>query len=136
MTGDHWPADHGRGLPNGPVPFGVRLIDTATWTISTLDRRPDAMHVGAGTVLASGTRWLDAGRRRKSTGLLAFDTAGERAFTRFAGQQVVLLGSRGALGYVWVREARRAHVIDMANGRSLNTISTGRRAPFLLSPTP
>ena len=111
------------------------MIDTRAWTISTFDRRPDTMHVAGETVLASGTRWFDGGRRTRSTGLLAFDRAGSRAFTRFRGRQVVLLGSRGKLGYVWIRRTRTAHVIDMADGRTLNTIRTGRRAPFLLSPS-
>jgi hypothetical protein len=136
VTGNHWPAVRGRRLPDGPVPFGVRMIDTATWTISTFDRRPDSMHVGGDTVLAAGTRWFDAGRHPRSTGLLAFDHAGKRVFTRFAGREVVLLGSRGNLGYVWIRRTRTAHVIDMAGGRTLNTIRTGHRVPFLLSPTP
>jgi hypothetical protein len=47
-----------------------------------------------------------------------------------------VLGSRGDLGYVWVRRTRTAHVIDMSDGRTMNTIRTGRRVPFLLSPTP
>ena len=135
LTGTTWPPPRGRRASAAPVPFGVRLIDTATWTISTLHRRPDAMHVGGDTVLASGTRWFDVGRRPRSTGLLAFDHAGRRTYTRFRGRQVVLLGSRGNLGYVWVRRTRTAHVIDMADGRTLNTIRTGRRVPFLLSPT-
>jgi hypothetical protein len=112
------------------------MIDTGSWTIATLDPRPDSMHVAADTVLASGTRWFGTGRRSESTGLLAFDHAGRRAFTRFRGRQVALLGSRGGLGYVWVRRTRTAHVIDMADGRTVNTIRTGRRVPFLLSPTP
>ena len=67
--------------------------------------------------------------------MLAFHRSGSRAFTRFRGRQVVLLGSRGKLGYVWIRRTRTAHVIDVANGRTLNTIHTGRRVPFLLSPS-
>lgn len=136
VTGDHWPPVRGRRAPSGPVPFGIRMIDTSTWTIQTLDRRPDSMHVGVDTVLASGTRYFDAGRRSVSTGLLAFDRAGRRTHTRFPGRQVVLLGSRGGLGYVWVRPTRTAHVIDLHDGRTLNTIRTGRRVPSLLSPTP
>jgi hypothetical protein len=135
VTGTTWPPVRGRRVP-GPVPFGIRMIDTSTWTIATLDPRPDSMHVAGGTVLASGTRWFGGGRRTESTGLLAFDDAGHRAYIRFRGRQVVLLGSRGGLGYVWVRRTRTAHVIDMANGRTLNTIRTGRRVPFLLSPSP
>jgi hypothetical protein len=133
VTGDHWPRPRGR-LPDGPVPFGIRMIDTRSWSIDTLDPRPDSMHVAGGTVLASGTRWFDAGRRSKSTGLLAFDETGRRAFARFRGEMVALLGSRGRLGYVWVRRTRTAHVIDLDSGRTINRIVTGRGSPNLLSP--
>jgi hypothetical protein len=133
VTGDHWPRPRGR-TPRGPVPFGVRIIDTRTWSIATLDPRPDTMHVAEGTVLAAGTRFFDPRPRSESTGLLGFDEAGRRAFTRFRGRQVMLLGSRGALGYVWVRRTRTAHVIDLDTGRTINSIRTGQRVPFLLSP--
>ena len=136
VTGDHWPAIRGRREPAGPipVPFGLRMIDTSDWSIATLDARTDSMHVGDGTVLASGTQSFRAGRRTESTGLLAFDDAGRRVYTRFRGRPVVLLGSRGSLGYLWIRRTRTAHVIDLASGRTVNTIRTGRRAPWLLSP--
>lgn len=133
VTGDHWPLPRPRRSV-GPVPLGIRMIDTRDWSIATLDPRPDSMHVAGGTVLAAGTRWYDAARRTESTGLLAFDADGRRAFTRFRGQPVALLGSRGRLGYVWVRPTRTAHVIDLDSGRTLNRIRTGRRVPFLLSP--
>ncbi len=136
VTGNTWPPVR-RGRPfNGPVPFGLRMIDTATWTISTLDARPDSMYVTGDTVLASGTRWFDGSRRSESTGLLAFDAGGRRAYTRFRGRRVVLLGSRGKLGYVWVRRTRTTHIIDLAGGRTLRTTGGGRRPPWLLSPTP
>jgi hypothetical protein len=57
-------------------------------------------------------------------------------YTRFRGKRVVLLGSRGTRGYVWVRPTRTAHVIDLASGRTLETIRGGQRPPFLLSPAP
>ena len=136
VTGAHWPPVRGRRAAGGPVPFGIRMINTSTWTIATLDLRPDSIHVAGETVLATGTRWFDAGQRSESTGLLAFDRAGRRAYTRFPGRQVVLLGNRGSLGYVWVRLTRTAHVIDMRDGHTVNTIRTGRRVPFLLSPSP
>jgi hypothetical protein len=134
VTGAHWPPVRDGRSYDGPVPFGVRMIDTASWSIATLDPRPDSVHVAGDTVLAAGTRWFDGGRRSESTGLLAFDEAGRRTFTRFRGRAVALLGSRGHLGYAWVRRTRTAHVIDLDSGRTLNTIRTGRRAPWLLSP--
>ena len=134
VTGDHWLPVGRRRAPDGPVPFGVRIVDTHSWTIDTLDPRPDTMHVAGDTVLAAGTRWFDGGRRRVSTGLLAFGVDGERAFTRFRGRPVALLGNRGELGYVWIRRTRTAHVIDLDTGRTLHTIRTGNRVPFLVSP--
>ena len=133
VSGDHWPRPRGR-VPDGAIPFGVRLIDTRTWTIDTLDPRPDSMDAAGGMVLATGTRYFDAGERSRSTGLLAFDGSGRRAWTRFRGLHVALLGSRGELAYAWVRRTRRAHVLDLATGRTLHTIRTGRGAPNLLSP--
>jgi hypothetical protein len=133
VTGDHWPRSRGRVF-DGPVPFGLRMIDTSDWSIATLHAQTDAMHVADGAVLAAGTRYFRAGRRPESYGLQAFDTSGRRVFTRFRGERVALLGSRGRLAYAWVRRTRRAHVIDLAGGRTLNTIRTGRGSPHLLSP--
>jgi hypothetical protein len=91
------------------------------------------MHVAGGMVLAAGTRDFDAGERMKSTGLLAFDSSGRRAWTRFRGRPVALLGSRGGLAYAWTRRTRTAYVLDLATGRTLHSIGTGQRIPFLLS---
>jgi hypothetical protein len=134
VTGDHWLPVSGRRASDGPVPFGVRVIDVRSWSIATLDPRPDSMHVAGGTLLAAGTRWFDGGRRTVSTGLLAFGADGQRAFTRFRGRPVALLGNRGELAYAWIRRTRTAHVIDLDSGRTLHTIRTGNRVPFLLSP--
>ena len=97
VTGDHWPRPRGR-LPDGPIPFGVRVIDTRTWTIATLDPRPDTMHVAGGMVLAAGTRYFDAGERSTSTGLLAFDGSGRRAWTRFRGRRSCCSGAAASSG--------------------------------------
>jgi hypothetical protein len=132
LTGNHWPRPRARRF-DGPIPLGARVIDTRTWTVTTLDPRPDTIQVAGGMVLAAGTRYLQPGRT-KSTGLLAFDEAGRRAWMRFRGRPVVLLGSRGEVVYAWARRARTAYVLDRATGRTLHTIRTGLRVPFLLSP--
>jgi hypothetical protein len=110
------------------------MIDTSDWSISTLDPRPSVIDVAGETVLAYGTRWFNGWRRSESTGLLAFDGAGRRAFVRFRGQDIAGLGSRGHLAYVWVRPTRTLHVIDLRDGRSINKVRTpARRLPFLLT---
>jgi hypothetical protein len=70
VSGEHFRPSRGRRVPDGPVPFGVRLIDTSDWSITTLDARSSVMHVSGDTVLAYGTRWFEGGRRSESTGLL------------------------------------------------------------------
>ena len=133
VSGEHFPPASGRRL-SGPVPFGVRLIDTGDWSMTTLDPRPSVMHVSGDTVLAYGTRWFSGNRRSESTGLLAFDATGRRSFARFHGQDVATLGSRGHLVYAWVRRTRTLHVIDLRDGRTVNEVHTSRRIPFLLTP--
>ena len=136
VTGDHWVTRPWPAAVRGAA--ATRHPDDRHAHVEDLDARSPSRHdhVAGDTVLASGTRWFDGSRHPESTGLLAFDEGGARAFTRFPGRQVVLLGSRGDLGYVWVRRTRTAHIVDMADGRTLNTIRTGRRAPSLLSPSP
>jgi hypothetical protein len=134
VTGERWRPGRGRRPPPPPEPFGLQVIDTSDWSVATLDPRPTQLHVAGDVILADGSRWFGAGRAPEHTGLLAFDAAGRRAFTRFRGQDVALLGSRGRLGYVWVRRTRTAHVIDLRDGHTLNEIGTGNRVPFLLSP--
>ena len=93
------------------------------------------MHVAGDTLLAAGTRWFDGGRRTVSTGLLAFDPDGRRAFTRFRGRPVARLGNRGELAYAWIRRTRTAHVIDLDSGRTHSPPNApAGRIPFLVSP--
>lgn len=134
VSGEHFRPGRGRHPPPGPVPFGIRVIDTSDWSITTLDSRPSVMQVSGDTVLAHGTRWFSGRRRPESTGLLAFDGTGRRAFVRFRGQAVATVGSRGRLAYVWVRRTRTLHVIDVRDGRTVNKVHTARRIPFLLTP--
>ena len=134
VTGDHWPRPRNR-VYDGPVPFGLRVIDTRDWSIETLHAHTDSMHAADGLVLAAGTRYIRPGRS-ESYGLHAFDASGRRVFARFRGERVALLGSRGRLAYAWVRHTRTAHVIDLDTGRTLHTIRTGRGSPHLLSPYP
>jgi hypothetical protein len=126
-----------RGRRPQPLrPFGVRLIDTRDWTIRTL--HPDAMFVRqAGEhLLANGTVWHRGEKRSTSTGLLAFDVQGRRAFTRFRGADVSVLGTHGRLAYVWVRPTRMLHVLDLRSGDSLRRERVGpARVPFLFSAT-
>ena len=136
VTGHRHPRPGRRRTPPGPVPFGVSLIDTRDWSIRTLDTRPSLMQVAGNTILAHGTKWYAGWRRGASTGLLAYDSSGRRAFSRFRGQDVLTLGSRARFAYVWVRPTRMLHVIDLRDGRSINVVPRlPRRVQDLLTPS-
>jgi hypothetical protein len=117
-------------------PFGVRLIDTRDWTVRTLHPGAHLAYRVGERLFAHGTTWYDGWRRSRSTGLLAFDLRGRRAFTRFRGADVLVVGGHGRLAYVWVRPTRVLHVLDLRSGRSLRSerVRPGR-LPFLLSAT-
>jgi hypothetical protein len=135
VTGERHPRPGRRRRSPSPIPFGVRLIDTRDWSIRTLDTRPSVMQVAGNTILAHGSRWYDGWRRSESSGLLAYDSSGRRAFRRFRGQDVLTLGSRGRFAYVWVRPTRMLHVIDLRDGRSINAMPRPpRRVHDLLTP--
>jgi hypothetical protein len=137
VTGHYEPPYRpGRRLRAANRPFGVRLVDTRDWTIRTLHPDATLMHRAGERLLATGTTWYDGWRRSRSTGLLAFDLQGRRAFTRFRGADVSILGSHGRLAYVWVRPTRMLHVLSLRSGRSLRSERVGPgRLPFLLSTT-
>jgi hypothetical protein len=116
-------------------PHGLRLIDTGSWTSRTLAERPMEAHLAGDLVLASGTSWSPRRRDRWSTGLLAFDRDGDRAFARFRGRDVVFAGSHGRLGYIWVQATHTLHVLDLRDGRTLRRIHAWPRdLPLLISP--
>jgi hypothetical protein len=137
VTGQYEPPFRpGRNRRPTNRPFGVRLVDTRDWTIRTLHPDPFLIYRAGERLLAHGTTWYDGWRRSRSTGLLAFDTQGRPAFTRFRGADVSVLGSHGRLAYVWVRPNRRLHVIDLRSGRSLRSERVRpARLPFLFSAT-
>jgi hypothetical protein len=134
VTGDYEAPFRPRGASNRP--FGVRLVDTRDWTIRTLHPGATLMYQAGEHLLANGTTWYAGSRRSESTGLLAFDRRGRRAFTRFRGADVYVLGGHGRLAYVWVRPTRMLHVLDLRSGNSLRRERVGpAHLPSLFSPS-
>ena len=125
VSGERFPRPRG-GRRVEPEPFGASVIDTADWSVTTLDPRPNAAALARDTVLAHGRR----------TGLLGFDPDGRRRFTRFPGKTIATLGGVSHLAYVWVWGDRDLHVIDVRDGRTVREMDMpgAKRIPFLLSP--
>jgi hypothetical protein len=138
VTGyDGYPRRRGARFPPPIEPYGVRLIDTTDWTIRTLHKDTMQMYVAADRLLAHGTTWHARSRRSSSTGLFAFDDAERLAFARFPGQEVTPIGTHGNLAYVWVRQDRALHVLDVRDGRTLRRMpARARDVPVLVSTAP
>jgi hypothetical protein len=127
VHGQRWPAPRREGRrPPPPEPFGAALIDTADWSMTTLDARANSAQVVWDVVLAHG----------HDTGLLAFGLDGDRRFARFRDKRVLALGSSGTLAYVWIWGDRELHVIDVRDGRTVREFDMrlSKRIPSLLVP--
>jgi hypothetical protein len=106
-----------------PDPFGLRLIDTDDWSIRTLDRQ-------ANYFFAAGRALLTTPRRN---GLIAYTSAGERAFELFRGRAVSNVQAAGRYAYAYFHRTRRTYVVDIRRGEVVRVLST-KYQPVLLVP--
>jgi hypothetical protein len=99
------------------VPGGLRLIDTRTWTVRTVDEQVGSASLAGGVLLATGA---------KEIGLVAYDRSGAKRFQLLRGQSPVPIESYETK--VWVNVGRRPalRVVDVRTGRVLGP----RRAPL------
>jgi hypothetical protein len=136
VSGDTHPRAPRDGRPApGPVPYGLRVIDTSAWSARTLDRRVSELDLSGERLFGTGTTWSRGFRTSTSTGLLAYDLAGRAAYTRFRGKDVTVVGHHGRFTYAWLRPDRVLNVIETASGRTVHTRRTPPGwVPYLLSP--
>jgi hypothetical protein len=99
------------------VPAGLRLIDTRTWTVRTVDEQVGSAFLAGDVLLATGA---------KEIGLVAYDRRGAKRFQLFRGQSPVPIATYGTK--VWVNVGRRPvlRVVDVRTRRVLGP----RRAPL------
>jgi hypothetical protein len=99
------------------VPLGLRLIDTRTWTVRTVDEQVSSASLAGDVLLATGA---------KEIGLVAYDRSGAKRFQVLRGQSPVPIESYESK--VWINVGRRPtlRVVDVRTGRVLGP----RRAPL------
>jgi hypothetical protein len=94
----------GRRFSSRPV--GLKLIDTRTWTVRTVnDRVTNAVLAGA-VLLATGGR----------QGLAAYDVRGIKRYQLFGGRRVAVLETYGGRAYMIVGSKAVPKVIDVRTG--------------------
>jgi hypothetical protein len=112
-------------------PYGLRLIQTADWTTTTLNPLLKSFTLTGGLLLGMNAEPASLGGR-EPTGLVAYGEDGRRRFTRLRDRGRAWLRDV-AWPYAYVREIspRRTLVVDLRTGRTV--AQTGpRRPPVLL----
>jgi hypothetical protein len=119
-------------LPATIDPYGLRLVRLDDWTVSTLNpslrwfaQTGDAL-VGADVLPVTQDR-------SKATGLVAYGVDGRRRLARFAGdERIGLWGAAWPYAYVTSWRPRRAYVVDLRSGRTVNAMPRFR-LPLIFS---
>jgi hypothetical protein len=117
---DYAAAGTGPDLKMSTTPFGLHVLDTATWTYRTLDPAAQGMGVDGSTILAyvSPNHWS------------AYSTSGSQLYD-VTGPETTMVAS--ALGYTYVCTDRwLTRVLDSATGAQVSA-PKGRGCPMLLS---
>ncbi len=109
----------GRNVQMREIPAGVKLIDTRTWTIRTLEPDAVALAVAGDTLVAYGVRWDSAARKRSGMGLTAFGPSGEVRFKRFGNAPIALVEPLGSRIAVFRDAALSYSVLDARTGEVL-----------------
>ncbi len=114
--------DHGwvdsAGRPQLTVtPAGARVIDTRTWSSTTLDRAATAVAAGESTLLATASLWNSATQKSTGIGLVGYGADGARRFHLY-GDDPVYVQVAGNRAFAGVIGPKRSYaVVDVASGR-------------------
>lgn len=121
-------------------PAGLKLIDSRTWTVRTLDPAASGFSVTGELVLAYGALWDPSGQRFKGAGLAAYSRDGRPGFRLLRGEAVSSVQTAGRYAYAVVERGgpvldSRLYVVDLVSGRVLGELKADERAgmPTILS---
>jgi hypothetical protein len=118
--------DHELATRNGQeqetdVPAGLKLVDTRSWSVRTLDRATTTVTFAHGVLFASGTSWDSRTSKTTGEGLTAYDAGGRKLYHRYGDEQIfgVTPMPRGVLvsGNLGSSVYPREDVLDSRSGR-------------------
>ncbi len=111
------------GQAEWATPAGLKLIDTRSWSVRTLDPDVSNAVLASGTLLAFGVLWDSRSQQMTGSGLSGYDPDGHRRFHLYGDDPIATvqpLGTRilvgGASGS---RLFHRGAVLDARTGREL-----------------
>ncbi len=114
------------------TPAGLKLIDTRTWSIHTLDSKATNAMLASDALVAYGSLWDSRSQKVSGNGLTVYNLDGSRRYHRYGDEPVsVLYGDNPvslAGGRVMVGGAadshlfRRGTLLDLRTGRELRRV--------------
>jgi hypothetical protein len=114
-------------------PAGLRIVDTRTWTTTTLERGATRFDVAGELLLATGGSWDAALQRSVGIGVAAYGSDGEQRFQLFDGRQTwvaLVLSGRAYVGLVGPAASEPLQIVELARGRVVG--ARERPLPWLL----
>lgn len=110
--------------------LGLRLVDTRTWTVRTVDASADWAQRAGKLLLATAYLWDSAAQEYRGIGLRAYTLDGEPRFHALGARAFQWLSVVGAHAYVPHDDSRPFSVVDLRTGRVVR--ESDRRPPVLL----
>jgi hypothetical protein len=95
-------------------PYGLRLLDTRTNALRTVDERATQVAAAGGLLLAGGATWDGATDTRSGSGLTAYRPDGTSAWHLFGDAPVGAPSVHGGSAYVWTDD--KLHALDLVHG--------------------
>ena len=103
---------------------GLRLVDTASWRVRTLDREASGFRVSGDALAATGGWWDDAANRSRGIGLTVYSSDGTKRFQILDGLLVWIAAVYDGRAYVGVAgESGPLRIVDVTTGQVVGTRS-------------
>jgi hypothetical protein len=130
VSGVDWQGANG----DAARPAGLKLTDTSSWTVRTLDRDTAAAAVADGVLVGFGGGFREPFvDRTQGAGLVAYDLTGGRRFVLFPRQPNTFVAVAGRYAYVRPLGSARLTVVHLDTGRIASRIKRSGLPPLLLT---
>lgn len=107
------------------APIGLKIVDTRSWSVRTIDPNVSEFSFAGGSLLGTGTLLPSDAARATGTGLVAYDLAGRRLFHRFGTEDGLFMRTVGSYLYVYRNQHGNDHVLvlKLPSGRLVRDLS-------------
>lgn len=122
---DSYTGSTSRWLGDSQAPAGLQIVDTRSWRVRTIDRRPADFQWLGGRLVASARAWDPEARRVRGDALVAFDRTGQQVYRIRGDRNTYWQAFHGRI-YVDDGPSPLDVVLDVRNGRVLGRVPQNR----------